>query len=90
MTKNSSAKPLKPNGPDSNSTSVMDRFDRMPRNWRDLVNEYGWNVVEAMIADGHRDAAKLAPELEDGRERKQAAWLAEIPYGRLSATRPVR
>jgi hypothetical protein len=27
-------------------------------------------------------AAKLRPELEAGRERKQAQWLSEIPYSR--------
>jgi len=56
----------------------------MPRVWRDLVNDFGWNVVSGMIADGHRSAAKLRPELEAGRERKQEQWLAEIPYARLS------
>ena len=66
----------------SNSISALDRFDRMPRAWRDLVNEYGWNVVAGMIADGHRCAAKVRPLLEAGRERKQEQWLAEIPYPR--------
>lgn len=80
MTANSRPSPQKPNAPDSTCTSVMDRFDRMPRAWRDLVNEFGWNVVDAMIEDGHRSAARLRPELEAGRVRKQEQWLAEIPY----------
>lgn len=56
----------------------------MPRVWRDLINEYGWNIVAGMIEDGHRSAAKLEPELIAWRERRQEAWLAEIPYPRRS------
>jgi hypothetical protein len=65
-----------------NSIDFMERIDRMPRQWRDLVNEFGVNVVFGMIEDGHRSAAKLRPELEIWRERQQKQWLAEIPYPR--------
>jgi hypothetical protein len=60
----------------------MARIDRMPRPWRELIYEFGATVVFGMIADGHRSAAKLRPELELGRQRKQEQWLAEIPYPR--------
>lgn len=84
MISNCSELPPTSNEPARSSTDLWDRFDRMPRRWRDLVNEYGWNVVTGMIEDGHRNAAKLLPELQAGRARKQEAWLAEIPYPRKS------
>jgi hypothetical protein len=65
----------------------MERLDRMPPAWRALVHDFGWTIVDAMIADGHRNAANLRQELEAWRERQQEAWLSEIPYGRLSTTR---
>jgi hypothetical protein len=61
---------------------MVDEFDRLPRPWRDLVNDFGWIIVRDMRADGHHNAAKLREELEAWRERQQAAWLTEIPYGR--------
>jgi hypothetical protein len=60
----------------------MERIDRMPPQWRELVYEFGWTVVDGMIQDGHRNAAKLLPELEAWRERQQERWLSEIPYPR--------
>jgi hypothetical protein len=60
----------------------MARIDRLPRNWRELVHEFGWIIVRDMMRDGHRDAAKLREGLEVWRERQQERWLAEIPYRR--------
>jgi hypothetical protein len=80
MTANCRCSPQKPNGSDSNSISHMERLDRMPPAWRALVHDFGWTIVDAMIADGHRNAANLRQELEAWRERKQEQWLAEIPY----------
>lgn len=88
MTSSSSTKPQRPNASASNSIDHMERLDRMPPAWRALVYEFGWTIVDAMIADGHRNAAKLREELEAWRGRQQEAWLSEIPYGRVSASRP--
>jgi hypothetical protein len=60
----------------------METIDRLPANWRALVHEFGWTIVDAMRADGHRSADKLRPELEAWRVRQQENWLAEIPYDR--------
>jgi hypothetical protein len=35
----------------------MERIDRMPPQWRELVYEFGWTVVDSMIQDGHPLAA---------------------------------
>lgn len=68
--------------PTANSIDFMERLDRMPGPWRELVYDFGWVIVSEMIADGHRNAAQLREELETWRERQQAKWLAEIPYPR--------
>jgi hypothetical protein len=78
-----SAKPITP----QNSTNFMvDEFDRLPRSWRDLVNDFGWIIVRDMRADGHRNAAKLREELEAWHGRRQEAWLGEIPYRRSNGS----
>jgi hypothetical protein len=61
--------------------------DRMKPEMRALVHEFGFEIVHGMLADGWNDAEKLRPELEAWRERQQEAWLQEIPYGRLPASR---
>lgn len=66
--------------PAPNSISFMEKMDRMPPQWRALVHEFGWAIVDEMRADGHRNAAKLREELQAWRERRQEQWLAEIPY----------
>ncbi len=67
-----------------NSTNFMvDEFDRLPRPWRDLINDFGWIIVRDMRLDGHRNATKLREELDAWRERQQERWLAEIPYRRI-------
>lgn len=63
-----------------NSISFMEDMDRMPPQWRALVHEFGWTIVDAMREKGYRSAAKLEPELLAWRERRQEGWLAEIPY----------
>lgn len=70
------------NTPQASTNFMVDEFDRLPRSWRDLVNDFGWIVVRDMRADGHRDAAKLREELIAWRERQQERWLSQIPYPR--------
>jgi hypothetical protein len=71
-----------------NSTDgFMAELDRMPRAWRDLINEFGWIIVREMRLDGHRDAVALREELIAWRERRQEAWLAKIPYPPLGSRR---
>jgi hypothetical protein len=65
-----------------NSTDFMGAMDRMPSNWRALVHEFGWTIVNAMRNDGYRSADALRPVLEDWRARQQECWLSEIPYSR--------
>lgn len=71
-----------------NSISFMEQMDRMPPQWRALVHEFGWAIVNGMREDGHRNAARLREELIAWRERQQEQWLAEIPYARSSTNRP--
>jgi hypothetical protein len=68
--------------PTPQSCTEFDRIDRLPRAWRDLINEFGWIIVRDMRLDGHRDAARLREELDAWRRRQQERWLAEIPYSR--------
>jgi hypothetical protein len=70
------------NTPQNSTNFMVDEFDRLPRPWRDLVNDFGWIIVRDMRMDGHREAAKLRDELDAWRERQQERWLAEIPYRR--------
>ena len=70
------------NTPPTSTNFMVDEFDRLPRPWRDLVNDFGWIIVRDMRMDGHRKAATLREELDAWRERQQERWLAEIPYGR--------
>ena len=67
---------------------MVDEFDRLPRPWRDLVNDFGWIIVRDMRADGHGEAAKLREELDAWRERQQERWLSEIPYRRSHVCLP--
>jgi hypothetical protein len=83
MTGNCSAPPRIT--PQSSTNFMVDEFDRLPRPWRDLVNDFGWIIVRDMRADGHRNAAKLREELEAWRSRQQERWLSEIPYERIRA-----
>jgi hypothetical protein len=71
--------------PPHSTNFMMDEFDRLPRPWRDLVNDFGWIIVRDMRLDGHRNAAKLREELDAWRERQQERWLSEIPYPRKVA-----
>jgi hypothetical protein len=54
---------------------MMMKIDSMPREWRDLINEYGFTRVMALMVDGHKakTAAKL---LAAWRSRTQGdvAW----------------
>jgi hypothetical protein len=62
------------------SVEVMRQIDRLSRPMRALVHEFGAVIVTEMIADGHRNAAKLREELDAWRARRQERWLSEIPY----------
>jgi hypothetical protein len=58
----------------------MAAFDKLPRPMRDLGNEYGGEIVTAMVADGHNDPDKLREELEAWRSRRQEELL-QRDYG---------
>src|ERR1700730_15907446 len=62
--------------PDPDSVIVMAAIDNLSKPMRDLVREFGHNVVLGMIEDGHNDADKLREELEAWRTKRQAEWLA--------------
>ena len=64
------------------SIVVMKFVDGLKPPMRELVREFGVEVVHGMFLDGWRDAEKLRPELEAWRERQQERWLSEIPYPR--------
>lgn len=57
--------------PDPAAVRVMAIVDRMKPGMKALVHEYGFTVVNGMIADGYRDPDALRPELESWRERRQ-------------------
>ena len=84
MTASSSSRPaITPQSSiERDNAGSMAEIDRLPRAWRDLVNEFGWGIVRDMRADGHRNAAKLRIELEAWHVRRHGAWMAEIPYKR--------
>jgi hypothetical protein len=62
--------------PDPDSARVMSRIDRMPKGFRALVHEFGFNIVAAMMDDGYDDPSQLRTVLEGWRDRRQAEWLA--------------
>lgn len=62
------------------SVEIMEFVDRLKPDMRALVYEYDYTIVHGMFADGWFDAEKLEPELIAWRERRQEAWLDEIPY----------
>jgi len=62
--------------PDPDAARVMRAIDKLSEPMRDLANEFGAQVVLAMIADGHSSAKKLRTELETWRDKRQAEWLA--------------
>jgi hypothetical protein len=58
--------------PDPDSARVMAAIDKLSKPMRELAHEYGHNVVIGMIADGHKNPAKLRVLLEAWREQRQA------------------
>jgi hypothetical protein len=68
--------------PDPESRALMMRLDRLRPAMRALVHEYGAVIVLEMIAEGYSDPEELRDTLETWRERRHAAWMAEIPYPR--------
>jgi hypothetical protein len=70
--------------PNPDSIVVMAAIDKLSEPMRDLVREFGHNVVLGMIADGHKDPDKLREELEAWRAKRQheiavTNWLAKPP-----------
>jgi hypothetical protein len=84
MIKNCSAwpKPIAPPYSEDNpgSVEIMLFVDRLKPAMRALLYEYDYTILHGMFADGWHDPEKLTPELIAWRERRQEAWLAEIPY----------
>ena len=66
--------------PYSGNSGFMPFIDRLPREWRELVHDFGWGIVKEMRLDGHRDARVLREQLDAWRERRQESLLREIPY----------
>ena len=61
----------------------MTVIDAMPAAFRDLVHEYGFTIVTAMIEDGARNPDVLRADLETWRRRRQEQWLAtDFPIDR--------
>lgn len=61
--------------PHPHSAEIMAAVDSLPPPMRQLVYEYGFKIVDAMIEDGYTDPFELADLLETWRERRQAEWL---------------
>jgi len=51
----------------------MAYIDRLKPAMRELVHEFGFDMVHGMIGDGWTDPKKLRPELEAWRERQKVA-----------------
>jgi hypothetical protein len=62
--------------PDPNSLRVMSAIDAMPPEFRALVREFGFVIVDRMMADGYSNPDELRTVLEGWRERRQDEWLA--------------
>lgn len=56
--------------------AVMKVADALPPAFRALMHEYGLRIVDAMWAQGYRNADELRDKLETWRERQQRDWLA--------------
>lgn len=62
--------------PCRHAVAIMSDIDEMPRPFRDLVREYGYSIVQAMIDDGENDPKMLRHYLRSWRARRQAELLA--------------
>jgi hypothetical protein len=70
--------------PDPDSARVMAAIDKLSKPMRELAYEYGHNVVLGMIADGHKNPAKLRTQLEAWRDKRQEEiartnWFEKAP-----------
>jgi hypothetical protein len=57
------------------SVVIMTAIDDMKPPMRALVREYGYLIVQVLIADGHKDPFEMAELLEEWRRRRQEQWL---------------
>lgn len=64
----------------AHAETVMRFVDRLKPEMRACVHDYGVEIVQGMIIDGHRDAGKLRKEIDSGFERRQQRALDQIPY----------
>lgn len=55
---------------------LMEQIDALRPGVRALLNEYGTNIVGAMIADGYETVRDLKQPLESWRRKRQEEWLA--------------
>lgn len=66
--------------PDENCIERMTPLDALPKEWRDLANEYGGKIALAMRADGYTNVKELRELFVHRNWRRQEDWLAQIPY----------
>ena len=59
----------------ANRVACMARFDRWGKPFRAIGNEFGFNVTDAMMQEGHHSPLELFDILEDRRDRLQRQWL---------------
>ena len=64
--------------PDPDAVAIMKHIDRMAPWMRELVREYGYAIIRAILdeSDGELDPFNLADQLQTWRERRQEQWLA--------------
>lgn len=55
---------------------IFQVIDNWPKALRELVYEYGFVIVEAMVDDGYSNPRELRGYLETWRSRRQEGWLA--------------
>lgn len=62
--------------PNPDSVELMAQIDALPPEVREMVYEFGFAIVAALIGDGVHDPGRMEELLHNWRERRQAQWLA--------------
>ena len=67
------------------SVKIMKAVDALKPGIRRLVHEFGLEPVTDLVLEGYHEVEALREQLVAWRAKKQAEWLAEIPYRRKSS-----
>lgn len=62
--------------PNPDSVELMAQIDELPAEVREMIYEFGFAIVAALINQGVNDPDRMDELLHNWRERRQAQWLA--------------